>query len=207
MVGAVGTTVVVLASGGLAFAFAPAIATALVGEAAAGLSGAALVSYSLAAIGGGSLAVGGLGMAGGTAIITGGGALIGVLGGTGVSAATTLSMLSDDSYVLSECCKLLTFCKVVLLEKFDDVQSVSNIEYEIYKHLDTLREEVDKMSKAERNSEKKDPGKIRIAKKSIKYLKNTSDALEKASLKQKLCMVFRRQTGQTPGEYRKENRR
>ena len=188
VVGAVGTTVVVLASGGLAFAFAPAIATALVGEAAAGLSGAALVSYSLAAIGGGSLAVGGLGMAGGTAIITGGGALIGVLGGTGVSAATTLSMLSDDSYVLSECCKLLTFCKVVLLEKFDDVQSVSNIEYEIYKHLDTLREEVDKMSKAEKNSEKKDPGKIRIAKKSIKYLKNTSDALEKASLKQKLCI-------------------
>ena len=40
VIGAVSTTAVVIASGGLAFAFAPAIATALVGEAAAGLSGA-----------------------------------------------------------------------------------------------------------------------------------------------------------------------
>ena len=61
VIGAVSTTAVVIASGGLAFAFAPAIATALVGEAAAGLSGAALVSYSLAAIGGGSLAAADLG--------------------------------------------------------------------------------------------------------------------------------------------------
>ena len=188
VIGAVGTTVVVLASGGLAFAFAPAIATALVGEAAAGLSGAALVSYSLAAIGGGSLAAGGLGMAGGTAIITGGGALIGMLGGTGVSAATTMSLLSDDSYVLSECCKLLTFCKVILLEKFNDIKSVSDIEYEIYKHLETLREEIDKKAKADRGNEKNDLRKIKIAKKSIKYLKNTSEALEKEYLRQKLCI-------------------
>ena len=188
VIGAVGTTVVVLASGGLAFAFAPAIATALVGEAAAGLSGAALVSYSLAAIGGGSLAAGGLGMAGGTAIITGGGALIGMLGGTGVSAATTMSLLSDDSYVLSECCKLLTFCKVILLEKFNDIKSVSDIEYEIYKHLETLREEIDKKAKAEKGNEKNDLRKLKIAKKSIKYLKNTSEALEKEYLRQKLCI-------------------
>lgn len=52
VIGMVGTTAVVVATGGLAFTFAPAIATVLVGESAAGLSGASLVSYSLAAIGG-----------------------------------------------------------------------------------------------------------------------------------------------------------
>lgn len=50
VIGAVGTTAVVLVSGGLAFTFAPVIATAIIGEGAAGLSGAALVSYSLAVV-------------------------------------------------------------------------------------------------------------------------------------------------------------
>ncbi|MBR3204968.1 MAG: hypothetical protein IKF58_00890, partial [Bacillus sp. (in: Bacteria)] len=117
IIGAVGTTAAIVVTSGLAFSFAPAIATAIVGESAAGLSGAALVSYSLAAIGGGSLAAGGLGMAGGTAIITGGGALIGMLGGTSISAVTTVNLLSDDGYVLSECCKLLSFSKEVLIKK------------------------------------------------------------------------------------------
>ncbi len=53
--GAVGTTTVVLVSGGLAFTFAPAIATAIIGECGRVESGAALTSYSLAAVGGGVL--------------------------------------------------------------------------------------------------------------------------------------------------------
>lgn len=178
MVGAVGTTAVVLASGGLAFTFAPAIATALVGEAAAGLSGAALVSYSLAAIGGGSLAAGGLGMVGGTAIITGGGALLGMLGGAGVSAATTLNLLSDDGYVLNECCKLLTFSKDVLIGRYNNVTAVSDIQMKISGRLATLQQQLeDGLGNEGKEKEKK--LKIKIAKKSIRYLKNTSDALEK----------------------------
>ena len=196
VIGAVGTTAVVVASGGLAFAFAPAIAATLVGEAAAGLSGAALVSYSLAAIGGGSLAAGGLGMAGGTAIITGGGALIGMLGGTGVSAATTLNLLSDDSYVLAECCKLLTFCRTVLIDRFHDAASVGTIQANIDKQIAALREEIEKKpeqcpkevkskskdEKTEGESKIKEKDKTKIVKKSIKYLKNTSDALRKSVL-------------------------
>ncbi len=69
-------TITAVATGGLAFAFAPGIATLIAGEAVVGLHGAALTSASLAFVGGGSLAAGGLGMAGGTAIITGGGALL-----------------------------------------------------------------------------------------------------------------------------------
>lgn len=86
--GAIGTAAVMIASGALAFAFAPVIAVALVGNGAAGLSGAALISHCLAVLGGGTLAAGGLGMAGGTAVITGGGALLGMVSGTGMSAAT-----------------------------------------------------------------------------------------------------------------------
>lgn len=196
VIGAVSTTALVAVSGGLAFAFAPAIAATLVGEAAAGLSGAALVSYSLAAIGGGSLAAGGLGMAGGTAIITGGGALLGMLGGTGVSAATTMSLLSDDSYVLAECCKLLTFCRAVLIDRFHDTASVGAIQADIDKQIAALREkleeEPEKTEEEKAKSEKseeiegeiKEKDKAKIAKKSIKYLKNTSDVLRKAVLKE-----------------------
>ena len=185
IVGAVGTTVLVAASGGLAFMFAPAIATALVGEAAAGLSGAALTSYSLAAIGGGSLAAGGLGMAGGTAIITGGGALVGMLGGTGFSAAAALNLLADDSYVLSECCKLLTFSKVVLADRFQDINTVFDIQTTIASRLDDLQAQLEQLSytkdskNEDKNQAKGRKAKIKVAKKSIKYLKNTNYALEK----------------------------
>lgn len=183
VIGAVGTTAVVLASGGLAFAFAPAIATALVGETT--LSGAALVSYSLAAIGGGSLAAGGLGMAGGTAIITGGGALIGILGGTGVSAVTTMNLLADDGYVLSECCKLLTISKSVLTGKFNYTNEVTDIHHKIASRIDDLTQQLEELSaksKDQKKSESKEDhtkDKIRVAKKSVRYLKNTADALEK----------------------------
>lgn len=105
-------------TGGLALAFAPEIAVVLAGEAVAGLSGAALTSASLAAIGGGSLAAGGLGMAGGTAILTGGGALLGLAGSGSASLLSVLGAVSED-YTLNECSKLLTFCKLVVIEKYN----------------------------------------------------------------------------------------
>lgn len=184
VIGMVGTTAIVVATGGLAFTFAPAIATVLVGESAAGLSGAALVSYSLAAIGGGSLAAGGLGMAGGTAIITGGGALLGVIGGTGVSAATTLNLLSQEGYVLSECCKLLTFSKSVLVEKDGDWISVSEIQSKVGGRIDALQEHINQMSNESTeglsDDEKKSRKiKLKVADKSMKYLRRCDAALQK----------------------------
>ena len=50
IVGAIGTAVIMIASGALAFTFAPVIAVALVGNGAAGLSGAALISHCLAVL-------------------------------------------------------------------------------------------------------------------------------------------------------------
>lgn len=184
IIGAVGTTAAIVVTSGLAFSFAPAIATAIVGESAAGLSGAALVNYSLAAIGGGSLAAGGLGMAGGTAIITGGGALIGMLGGTSISAVTTVNLLSDDGYVLSECCKLLSFSKEVLIKKYNDYSAVKGIQFkvesrmeEVQKQLDSFAELADTVTDEKKKKEMKI--KAKIAKKSLRYLKHTIGALEK----------------------------
>lgn len=184
IIGAVATTVVVAASGGLAFTFAPAIAAAIVGDAAAGLSGAALVSYSLAAVGGGSLAAGGLGMAGGTAIITGGGALLGMLGGTGISAATTVGLLSDEGYVLSECCKLLTFSKEILFGKYNDARTIFSIQskiesrsLEVANQIDVFDDLVDQETDSEKKKEMKI--KVKVAKKSLKYLNRTATELGK----------------------------
>ncbi len=184
VIGAIGTTVAIAATGGLALTLAPAIATAIVGESIASLSGAALVSYSLAAIGGGSLAAGGLGMAGGTAIITGGGALIGLLGGTGISAATTVNLLSDDGYVLSECCKLLLFSKEVLAKRFQDLSAVKEIQVVVESRMREVRKQIDIFSdlsdkEPDEKKKKEMKVKVKVAKKSLKYLSRTEEALKK----------------------------
>ena len=176
VIGGVGTVAVILATGGIAFFAAPSIAVALAGD--VGLHGAALVSYSLAAVGGGSLAAGGLGMAGGTAIITGGGALVGMLGGTGVSAATTLNLLNQDSYVLSECCKLLTFSKVVLLKKNEDVETISYIESQVGGRIADIENQLQSF-KDESEKDKDLKKKIKVAEKSLKYLKRCDKGLKK----------------------------
>ena len=183
VIGAVGTTAVVLVSGGLAFTFAPVIATAIIGEGAAGLSGAALTSYSLAAVGGGSLAAGGLGMAGGTAIITGGGAIVGMISGTGISAATTMNLLSQDGYVLNECCKLLTFSQVILRDKLKDYKMIEDVYSKVNCRIDYLERIIEEFSKQSDEMDKKRKKeiktKVKVAKKNIKYLSRCAEALQK----------------------------
>ena len=183
VIGAVGTTAAIAATGGLAFTFAPVIATTLVGE-ATGLSGAALVSYSLAAIGGGSLAAGGLGMAGGTAIITGGGALVGMLCGTGISAATTVNLLADNGYVLSECCRLISFSKEVFIGKYNDSSEVARIQIKVQSRVGEIQNQIESFSAtadSEGDAKKKKEMKIKakVAKKSCKYLNRTAEELGK----------------------------
>ena len=107
---------ITIASGGLAWAFAPQIAVMLAGSSVAGLYGVALTNASLALRGGGSLAVGGMGIAGGTAIITGGGALLGIIG-SGAATISSVTLLSSKNYVLNECAKLISFCDLVLIDK------------------------------------------------------------------------------------------
>lgn len=130
VVGTAGTAAAVVASGGLAFYFAPAVAPSLaaaLGLEVASLHGAALTSASLAFLGGGALAAGGAGMAGGTMLIAGGGALLGAIGGSGVSAVTSMALATNGSYVLEECAKLVVFCDEVLIKRYGDFVSVAEI--------------------------------------------------------------------------------
>ena len=183
VIGAVGTTALVVITSGVAYFFAPAIATAIVGESASGLYGAALTSYSLAAVGGGSIASGGLGMAGGTAIITGGGSLLGMLSGSGASTVSALSSISNDSFVLSECCKLLAFSKEVLLKRYDDKPAIANIQAIIDEHINRLEIELDsfrdKIDSSDKETSKEEKKKRAVAKKSLKYLDRCNKALYK----------------------------
>lgn len=183
MVGAIGTAVVMIASGALAFGFAPVIAVALVGNGAAGLSGAALISHCLAVLGGGSLAAGGFGMAGGTAVITGGGALLGMVSGTGMSAATTVYLLSQEEYVLSECSRLLTFSTVVLKEHLQDDESIIDIYTKLENQIDTVKNSITEfesnLQSDDKEEQKLNKDKIKVAKKSLKYLESCVSELKK----------------------------
>lgn len=195
--GAAGTVVVVAATGGLAFYFAPAIAPALaaaLGLETAALSGAALTSASLAFLGGGALAAGGAGMAGGTMLIAGGGAIIGAVGGSGVSAATSMALATNSSHVLDECSKLVAFCEEVLIKCYGDLDSVVEIHRVLNQRIVELEIEIEAIKRgapadevpdgdddADDGKEEISPKKmIKILNRSHKFLKRSSDRIAKA---------------------------
>jgi len=126
------TTVMTVATGGLASYFAPGIAAAMFGGSLAHLSGQALINASLAFVGGGSLAAGGLGMAGGAALITGGGALLG-MAGSSASTIAAMVLLTTKGYARHECAKLLTFSSVVLIDELHMKSMVSMIQKSVEK--------------------------------------------------------------------------
>lgn len=195
--GAAGTVVVVAATGGLAFYFAPAIAPALaaaLGLETAALSGAALTSAGLAFLGGGALAAGGAGMAGGTMLIAGGGAIIGAVGGSGVSAATSMALATNSSHVLDECSKLVAFCEEVLIKRYGDLDSVVEIHRVLNQRIVELEIEIEAIKRgapadevpdgdddADDGKEEISPKKmIKILNRSHKFLKRSSDRIAKA---------------------------
>lgn len=162
------TLVVTAATGGAGWLFAPQIATFIAGEAVAGLSGAALTSASLAFVGGGSLAVGGLGMAGGTAILSGGGALIG-LASSGVTSLAYTTTNMSNKFILQECAKLLTFCKVWIIDTKQDKKSIIKIKESIEDLIEKFNINLAK---------EKDKKIIKQIKNNIKYLEKSVKALD-----------------------------
>lgn len=172
---AVTTLAVTAVTAGGALFFAPEIAVLIAGDAVVGLSGAALTSASLAFIGGGSLAVGGMGMAGGTAILTGGGALIG-LAGSGVTTAATIAVQSSESFVQSECAKLLTFCSEIAVKKYGRYDIALLAQEGMRNCAEELRSEIGQLPNAENKPDKKI---ISQMKKSLKCMERCERALEK----------------------------
>lgn len=149
-VGAVTT----VATGGLAFAYAPSIAVLIAGKAVLGLHGAALTSASLALVGGGSLAAGGLGMAGGTVIITSGGALLGLASSGSVSAATAVLSASSEDWI-RDCAKMLTYCKCTLHDILGDKTALLALSEQINLAAERIDEELSVLKK-EKNALDKD---------------------------------------------------
>ena len=172
---AVATLAVTTATAGGALFFAPEIAALIAGDAVAGLSGAALTSASLAFVGGGSLAVAGMGMAGGTAILTGGGALLG-LAGSGVTTAATVAAQSSESFVQSECSKLLAFCSEIAVKKYGRYDIVVLAQQGMQKCAEELRTEIEELSNKENKPDKKLFSQM---KKSLKCMERCEKALEK----------------------------
>lgn len=172
---AVATLAVTAATAGGALFFAPEIAVLIAGDAVVGLSGAALTSASLAFVGGGSLAVGGMGMSGGTAILTGGGALLG-LAGSGVTTAATVAVQSSESFVQSECSKLLAFCSEIAVKKYGRYDIVVLAQQGMQKCAEELRTEIEELSNKENEPDKK---LISQMKKSLKCMERCEKALEK----------------------------
>lgn len=172
---AVTTLAVTAATAGGALVFAPEIAVIIAGDAVVGLSGAALTSASLAFVGGGSLAVGGMGMAGGTAILTGGGALIG-LAGSGVTSAATVVAQSSESFVQSECSKLLAFCSEVAVKKYGRFDIALLAQEGMKSCTKELRAEIELLTNAENKPDKEI---ISQMKKSLKCMERCEKALRK----------------------------
>ena len=189
VVGAAGTAAVAVATGGAAFTLAPVIAPVIAplfaGSAVAGLSGAALTSASLAAVGGGALAAGGLGMAGGAAIIAGGGAILGLVGGSGVTAVASLLTDSKGAFALDECSKLLTFCQSDFTQADMKPETIERIRQglldqiermEIQQEVLSRRSEDKDLDKAEKKETKKE---LSGLKKSLGYMRNCEKELAK----------------------------
>lgn len=172
----VGTAAAIVATGGIGFvaapAIAPAIATTLFGETVAGLSGAALTSASLAAIGGGSIAAGGLGMAGGSAIIAGGGALLGLAGGSAVTSAT---LYEKKGFVLAECAKLLTFSDEILIGRLDDPNAAASVERRLAECMDDISDEIASLKR--KGSTKEQKKKAKALESSSKCMQKTLDLI------------------------------
>lgn len=164
-----------IASGGAAMAFAPQIAVALAGEAVIGLHGAALTSASLALVGGGSLAAGGLGMAGGTAIITGGGALLGLASSSTVSVANML-MQTDDTFMIRQAAKMLSFCDVVLKGVLNDCDTIRQVYQKTENMITKSQQELKELQDEDNDLDKERIGKLKDY---IKCLSRFKDGLEK----------------------------
>lgn len=190
--GAAGVVVVAVATGGLAFYFAPVLAPTLaaaLGAGTVGLHGAALTSASLAFLGGGALAAGGAGMAGGAMLIAGGGALLGAVGGAGVSATTAMALATNGKFVSDECAKLLVFCNEVLLKRCGNPEAVETIYtalnkriLELETEMEAIRRSGSKVENAEDGHDGDAEGQI-SPKKMLKVMKQSVDVLKKTQFR------------------------
>ena len=127
-------------------------------------------------------------------LIAGGGALIGAVGGSGVSAATSMALATNGSYVLDECAKLVAFCEEVLIGRYGDLASVAEIHAALNQRIVELEVEIEAIKRGvpddevpedddDETDDKEEisPKKmIKILSRSRKFMRRSSDELAKA---------------------------
>ena len=91
------------------------------------------------------------------------------LTGTGVTSFVNVLTKVSDTFILEECAKLITFCKVYLIEKKNDLNTVKNIQRYIDQTINQL---------VNATINEKDKKSIKQLKTNIKYLKKCNKALE-----------------------------
>lgn len=177
------TSVITIMTVATAGAFAPTIATILVGSSFSGLNGAALTSASLAYLGGGAVAAGGAGMAGGTFAIVGGGAILGAGMGAGVGGAVGAAGLRGKQQTILQSAKLLVSIREIFLNDEHDIAYSKSVyeQYaqkiiEIEKGLVELRAQSDE---ATGDKKKQLQRKIKKAEESIEAMKVAKNNLRK----------------------------
>lgn len=133
-------------------------------------------------------------MAGGTMLIAGGGALLGAVGGSGVSAATSMALVTNGDYVLDECAKLVAFCEEVLIGRYGDLNSVAEIHTVLNRRIVELEVEIEAVKRRvpdnevpedddDKTDDKEDisPKRmIKIMNRSRKYMRRSSGELARA---------------------------
>ena len=126
-------------------------------------------------------------------LIAGGGALLGAVGGSGVSAATSMALVTNGSYVLDECAKLVAFCKEVLIGRYDDLNSVAEIHTVLNQRILELEVEIETIKRgvpddkvpdddndgADDKDEISPKKMIKILNRSRKFMRRSSDELAK----------------------------
>lgn len=164
-------------------AFAPAIATALVGSQFAGLSGAALTNACLAYLGGGAVAAGGLGITGGTATIVGGGAILGLGVGAGIGGAVGIAGIMGKKETIQQSAKLIVSVKEIYLNDEHDLE-YSNTVYEQYTNkIAEIEKGIFKLKsmaeKADGDEKKKLSQEIKNAEESVEAMRIAKKNLER----------------------------
>ena len=124
-------------------------------------------------------------MAGGTALIAGGGAVLGLVGGSGVTAAASLLTDPKGAFALDECSKLLTFCQSDFARADMRRETVDRMRQDLLDQIErteiqqdvlSMRSDDKDLDKAERKEARKE---LSGLKKSLGYMRNCEKELSK----------------------------
>ena len=124
-------------------------------------------------------------MAGGTAIIAGGGAVLGLVGGSGITAVASLLTDSKGAFALDECSKLLTFCQSDFAQADMKPETIERIRQGLLNQIERteIQQEVLAMHSENKDLDKADKKEIKKElsglKKSLGYMHNCEKELAK----------------------------